>query len=306
MFYLLGILAGCCLPLQTSVNARLRGRTGSPYSAALISFIVGLVFLALLLVVTGEGVALPWGTLFDLPAWIWLGGVCGVIFLTLNILLFPRIGSVQTVILPTLGQILMGLIVDNFGLFRGVQVPLSVLRLAGAVLVIAGVVIVTLAKARHSEGASAARARGLIFWQIAGVAGGMLSATQTAVNGYLGKAIDSSLKASLVSFLVGTLLLIIVCLFTRGVKEAVIPGNRPWWMWIGGAGEPLCARQCGHFRCHWHGHERHHSSRGCHGWRPGGGSFWHSRCAACTSECAQDFGGCDHGGWCSHDQTVIV
>lgn len=235
MFYLLGILAGCCLPLQTSVNARLRGRTGSPYSAALISFVVGLVFLALLLVVTGEGVALPWGTLFDLPAWIWLGGVCGVIFLTLNILLFPRIGSVQTVILPTLGQILMGLIVDNFGLFRGVQVPLSVLRLAGAVLVIAGVVIVTLAKARHSEGASAARARGLIFWQIAGVVGGMLSATQTAVNGYLGKAIDSSLKASLVSFLVGTLLLVIVCLFTRGVKEAVIPGNRPWWMWIGGA-----------------------------------------------------------------------
>ncbi len=235
MFYLLGILAGCCLPLQTSVNARLRGRTGSPYSAALISFIVGLVFLALLLVVTGEGVVLPWGMLFDLPAWIWLGGVCGVIFLTLNILLFPRIGSVQTVILPTLGQILMGLIVDHFGLFRGVQVPLSALRVAGALLVIAGVVVGTLAKAGREEGAQSTRSRGLIFWQIAGVAAGMLSATQTAVNGYLGKAIDSPLHASLLSFIVGTLLLLVVSLFTRGVKETVTPGNRPWWMWIGGA-----------------------------------------------------------------------
>lgn len=235
MFYLLGILAGCCLPLQTSANARLRGRTGSPYSAALISFIVGLIFLVLLLVVTGEGVALPWGTLFTLPAWIWLGGVCGVIFLTLNILLFPRIGSVQTVILPTLGQILMGLIVDHFGLFRGVQVPLSTLRVAGALLVIAGVVVGTLAKAGREEGAQSTRSRGLIFWQIAGVAAGMLSATQTAVNGYLGKAIDSPLHASLLSFIVGTLLLLVVSLFTRGVKETVTPGNRPWWMWIGGA-----------------------------------------------------------------------
>ena len=208
---------------------------GSPYSAAFISFVVGLVFLAFLLIVTGEGIMLPWGTLFTLPWWIWLGGVCGVIFLTLNILLFPRIGSVQTVILPTLGQILMGLIVDHFGLFRGVQVPLSALRMVGALLVIAGVVVVTLAKAGRDDGAQSTRSRGLILWQIAGVAAGMLSATQTAVNGYLGKAIDSPLHASLLSFIVGTLLLLVVSLFTRGVKEAVTPGNRPWWMWIGGA-----------------------------------------------------------------------
>lgn len=232
MFYLLGILAGCCLPLQTSANARLNGRTGSPYRAALISFVVGLVFLAFLLVVTGEGIMLPWATLFALPWWIWLGGVCGVIFLTLNILLFPRIGSVQTVVLPTLGQILMGLVVDHFGLFQGVQSPLTLVRAAGAVLVIAGVAIVVLAKA---NAAGAARTRGLLFWQLAGVAAGMLSATQTAINGTLGREIDSPLGSSLVSFIVGTLLLALVCVFMRGVREETVPGNRPWWMWIGGA-----------------------------------------------------------------------
>lgn len=146
MFYILGILAGCCLPLQTSANARLNERTGSPYSAALISFLVGLIFLAFLLLVCGESVWLPWGHLAQLPWWIWLGGVCGTIFLTLNILLFPRVGSVQTVVLPTLGQILMGLLVDHFGLFQGVQSSLTVTRTIGALLVIAGVVLVTVAK----------------------------------------------------------------------------------------------------------------------------------------------------------------
>lgn len=160
MFYLLGILAGCCLPLQTSANARLNGRTGSPYSAAFISFVVGLVFLAFLLIVTGEGIMLPWGTLFTLPWWIWLGGVCGTIFLTLNILLFPRVGSVQTVVLPTLGQILMGLLVDHFGLFQGVQSSLTATRAIGAVLVIIGVVLVAVAK---KGGAGAASRGGLVL-----------------------------------------------------------------------------------------------------------------------------------------------
>ena len=220
MFYLLGILAGCCLPLQTSANARLRGRMGSPYKSALISFVVGLIFLALLLTITGEGIMLPWATLFSLPWWIWPGGVCGI-------------GSVQTVVLPTLGQILMGLVVDHFGLFRGVQSPLTVVRAVGALLVIAGVVIVALAKTNTDGGAR--RTRGLLFWQIAGVAAGMLSATQTAVSGTLGREIDSPLGASLLSFIVGTVLLAVICLFTRSVREEKIPGNLPWWMWIGGA-----------------------------------------------------------------------
>ena len=233
MFYLLGILAGCCLPLQTSANARLNGRTGSPYSAACISFVVGLVFLAFLLIVTGEGIMLPWGTLFTLPWWIWLGGVSGTIFLTLNILLFPRVGSVQTVVLPTLGQILMGLLVDHFGLFQGVQSSLTATRAIGAVLVIIGVVLVAVAKKGGAGAAS--RGGGLVLWQIVGVLAGMLSATQTAVNGTLGREIDSPLQASLLSFIVGTVLLALISFFMRSAKGEQIPGNRPWWMWIGGA-----------------------------------------------------------------------
>ena len=143
---ILGFLAGVGLPIQTSVNTRLRKKVGSPFNAALVSFLVGLLFLSTLLLVTGQGLHIPFAQLLNEPAWIWIGGICGVVFLTGNILLFPKLGGVQTVVLPVLGQILMGLTIDNFGLFYSQQTSLTAFRIAGAVLVLLGVVLVSTAK----------------------------------------------------------------------------------------------------------------------------------------------------------------
>ena len=38
------------------------------------------------------------------PFWVWLGGLCGVVFLTANVILLTKLGSAETVILPVLGQ----------------------------------------------------------------------------------------------------------------------------------------------------------------------------------------------------------
>ena len=40
MSIILGFLAGVGLPIQTSVNTRLRKKVGSPYNASLVSFVV--------------------------------------------------------------------------------------------------------------------------------------------------------------------------------------------------------------------------------------------------------------------------
>lgn len=74
---ILGFLAGVGLPIQTSVNARLRKKVGSPFNAALVSFLVGLLFLSALLLVTGQGLHIPFAQLLNEPAWIWIGGICG-------------------------------------------------------------------------------------------------------------------------------------------------------------------------------------------------------------------------------------
>ena len=70
--------------------------------------------------------------------------------MTGNILLMPRIGSVQTAILPAMGQILMGTLIDTFGFFQSQQRELSGLRIVGVALVIAGVIMVIIAKAGRS------------------------------------------------------------------------------------------------------------------------------------------------------------
>lgn len=241
MSIILGFLAGVGLPIQTSVNTRLRKKVGSPYNASLVSFVVALLFLSALLLITGQGLHIPLAQLLNEPAWIWIGGICGLVFLTGNILLFSKLGGVQTVVLPVLGQILMGLIIDNFGLFYSQKTPLSVFRIAGAVMVILGVVLVSMAKENKtaSEKLQKSESTTLWIWRVFGIFAGMLSATQIAVNGYLGKVVGSPIKASAISFTVGIIFLAIICIvlhFKNGKSESFKneSAKNPWWMWIGG------------------------------------------------------------------------
>ncbi|MBJ7525567.1 DMT family transporter, partial [Lactobacillus sp. CRM56-2] len=45
---LVGLAIGIGLPMQTSINSRLRYSVGSPFGSSLISFAVGSLFLALM------------------------------------------------------------------------------------------------------------------------------------------------------------------------------------------------------------------------------------------------------------------
>ncbi|MDN6126400.1 MAG: DMT family transporter, partial [Lactiplantibacillus plantarum] len=45
---LVGLAIGIGLPMQTSINSRLRNSVGSPFGASLISFAVGTLFLAIM------------------------------------------------------------------------------------------------------------------------------------------------------------------------------------------------------------------------------------------------------------------
>lgn len=93
MSIIFGILAGIGVPIQTSINARLRKKVGSPYRASLVSFAVSLIFLVLLLLILGQGVHIPFDKMLQEPVWIWFGGICSFIYVTGNILLFAKLLS---------------------------------------------------------------------------------------------------------------------------------------------------------------------------------------------------------------------
>lgn len=237
---LIGIIIGIGLPMQTSINSRLKVAVGSPFVASLTSFTLGTIFLAIITLIMDHSLLFSSKLFATQPIWLWIGGFLGVIYLTSNILLFPKLGSVQTVIFPILGQIIMGLAIDNFGLFDSIQKPLSLTRFFGALLVIGGVVCAVamdnIIRKFHKSNLDEPKSSGLVVWRTLGVVAGMLGASQTAINGHLGVVLKSSVKAAFISFLVGTIALIVIVLILHpSIKLTTQNGkSNPWWMWIGG------------------------------------------------------------------------
>lgn len=235
MFLVLAMLVGAIVPVQTAINTRLRISVGSPIAATFLSFVVAAVVSSVMaLLATGELVpnltvatAQPW--------WAWLGGFMGVMFIAGNIVLFPKLGPVQTVILPILGQAIMGLLIDRFGLFQSPRVAVGALRLVGALIVVLGIAMVL--EVGRSP-ASRGTADGPALWLLRGfgVLMGMGSATQTAVNGHLGRALSSPVQAGQISLVVGLLLLFAMSVLLSGPRRALASGVAPgpWWMWLGG------------------------------------------------------------------------
>jgi bacterial/archaeal transporter family-2 protein len=80
-----------------------------------------------------------------LPWWGWLGGLVGATYVTSVFVLIPRIGVASTIALTVAGQQLASLLVDRYGLLRLPRRSISAVRLAGVVLLLAGVGLIQLA-----------------------------------------------------------------------------------------------------------------------------------------------------------------
>ncbi len=64
--------------------------------------------------------------------WV-LGGLLGVIYLTGNLLLLPRLGAALTVVITVTGQIIMGVIIDTFGLLGAHQQSFTLFKGVGII-----------------------------------------------------------------------------------------------------------------------------------------------------------------------------
>lgn len=229
-----GLIAGLGMPVQTSINAQLGKRTGSPFTAAMINFTVGIIVIAAAALIMEGTLHLPFDKMAQAPLWVYTGGALAMAFVVGNILLMPRVGSVQTAILPALGQIIMGTLIDTFGLFGSDTKAFTVTRAAGVILVFAGVVIVIASKKMETAKSSSGN---IMFWRVFGVVMGCCMATQTAVNTHLGVVIESKIFAAVINFSVGLAILIvinIVMMISGKKKKGVSDGKTPWWIWTGG------------------------------------------------------------------------
>jgi transporter family-2 protein len=128
----LAVLAGLAGSVQVAVMGRFGGRVGV-FEALTFSTAVQLVFsFALLLAVRGGLGGLH--HVFKTPAWMWIGGLMGLTVVSAITFAQPRIGATATIGILIAGQLVMGAVIDRFGLFGVDQISLSAARLIGIAL----------------------------------------------------------------------------------------------------------------------------------------------------------------------------
>lgn len=236
MLAFLGVMIGMGLASQTACNAHLRTYVLSPFLASLISFSIGTGLLLLAMALSGHTFALH-GGMGQEPLWVWLGGVCGVSFLTVNILLFPKLGAVETTVLPLLGQIIMAMTIDHFGWLRADVVTFNPNRALGVAILLVGVYFAVVHADLKTENPSSTSQGAPWPWRILGLGAGILVGIQLAANAELGRLLDSQVHAAFVNFLVGTTtLVLLVALKDRSLQglQGLRGQNPPPWTFFGG------------------------------------------------------------------------
>ena len=139
--YALALGAGVSVAVQQVLNGALRTALGSPAWAGFVSYLVGLVTMIVVLLALGE--RLPsWKAVAATPWWTWSGGAFGGVFILLMILLLPSLGAATLIALVVAGQMATAITLDHFGAFGLASHPVSLSRLAGATLLIAGVILI--------------------------------------------------------------------------------------------------------------------------------------------------------------------
>jgi transporter family-2 protein len=141
---LVGIFAGALIALQGPINAQLARGLGMPVAAAAASFVAGSVVLILITLVLSQaqGVTIAWRVP---PLWMFLAGGClGAIFVTCALVLTPKLGAAATMAFIVAGQLIAGLLLDRLGYFDLAVRELTLGRVGGAVLLLAGALLIRL------------------------------------------------------------------------------------------------------------------------------------------------------------------
>lgn len=139
---LLGILSGAFIALQAPINAALARGLGLPVAAAAASFLAGSVLLVAiaLAICQAQGVSISWRAP---PMWMFAGGgILGAAYVMSVIVLTPKLGTAATMAFSVAGQLLAGLLIDHVGAFGFVARELSFGRVSGAILLIAGALLI--------------------------------------------------------------------------------------------------------------------------------------------------------------------
>jgi bacterial/archaeal transporter family-2 protein len=128
-YLILPLVGGALIAAQAPINARLRGVVDSAVGSAMVSFVIGLVILAVITVAVGDLGSVVSGFGAG-PWWAYLGGACGAVLVFATLVASPRVGVTATFVAVITGQVVCAAVIDRFGLLGQQAIALDAQRLA--------------------------------------------------------------------------------------------------------------------------------------------------------------------------------
>lgn len=230
---LLAALAGIFVAVQSRANGELAFRLQNSLEAACISFGSGLI---ILLVVTyfHEGIKKGLRSVFGavasgaIPRWRLFGGALGGVVIAIQTHIVPLIGVAIYSVSVIAGQTAISLLVDRVGLTGGGQRHISARRITAATLTVLAVVI-SVWDRLDAKNLS-------VIAIVLGVASGGIIGVQRALNGQVNEHSGQSFATTLLNFITGTALLLLLFFGAVATHHAHVDPMKwsPWWMYLGG------------------------------------------------------------------------
>ncbi|MCY7784263.1 MULTISPECIES: DMT family transporter [unclassified Bacillus (in: firmicutes)] len=124
LMILFTLLGGITLSAQSSINGSFSRKAGT-IETTLLTFITGFMFLVIFILFFGHGDVLA---ILEAPKWQLSAAFLGTMYLLLTVMAVPRIGVIATNIAGIIGQLVIGLIIDHFGWFNSLAIPLDLKR----------------------------------------------------------------------------------------------------------------------------------------------------------------------------------
>ena len=132
-------VVGGLIALQPAINAGLGRATGN-IAAAFVSFAIGTLVLAAIVVIAGQAGGLS--SAFDVRWYYLLGGVLGAAYVFTALTTVSSIGAGGVAAATITGQLTLSVIIDRLGILGLEQQPITAERVAGVVLLLAGTFLI--------------------------------------------------------------------------------------------------------------------------------------------------------------------
>jgi transporter family-2 protein len=132
LYILIAILAGVTTVAARIINSNLAERIGI-FQGTFLNYVTGLFFSSVFMLFSGETLVLPYVKLQSIPIWAYLGGMTGVLVVTLSSYITPKISAFYQTLFVFISQLFVGIIIDYVTLNQ-----LSAGKIVGGLLVLSG------------------------------------------------------------------------------------------------------------------------------------------------------------------------